>query len=154
MAEVKLARDIDAPVAQVWASWDRFGAIDMFNPNLRKSFLINGSQETGLGAERQCDLADGKNFIQERIVEYIPERRMTVDIYNGTMPLKQAVAKIELTPLSPTRTRVEFTMSFTPKMGLLGRIMVPMMKPQFARLLGKLMDGNKAFVERGETAAA
>ena len=63
-------------------------------------------------------------------------------------------AKIELTALSQNRTRVDFTMAFTPKMGLLGRMMIPMMKPQFARLLGKLMDGNKAYVERGETVAA
>ena len=153
MAQVTLTRKINAPIADVWATWDDYGHIDRFNPNLSKSFLINGSQETGEGAERQCDLADGKNFIQERVVDYVPERRMALDIYNGTLPLKRAKAIIELRPLSVNETELRFTMEFTPKMGLLGRLMVPLMKPQFRKLLGKLVDGNKAYAERGEEVA-
>ena len=38
-------------------------------------------------------------------------------------------------------------MEFTPKMGLLGQILVPLMKPQFRKLLTKLVDGNKAYAE-------
>ena len=149
MPEVTLIRTVNAPVARVWDSWNDFAHIDKFNPNLRRSFLIGGNGDTGLGATRQCDLADGKNYIQERIIEYVPERRMVLDIYDGTMPLKRAKATIEMRPLSADRTQLNFTMDFTPKMGLLGRLMVPLMKPQFRKLLGKLVDGNKAYVENG-----
>ena len=150
MAQVILTREINAPVAEVWASWDDYANIDRYNPNLKQSFLINGSDATGMGATRQCDLEDGKNYIQERITRYVPEKRMTLDIYNGTLPLKKAEADIRLRPLGPTRTELQFIMRFTPKMGLLGLLMVPMMKPQFRKLLGKLVDANKAYVERGE----
>ena len=150
MAKVIVTRIIDAPVADVWAAWDDFGNIDRFNPNLKQSGLINGSARSGLGAERQCDLKDGKNYIQERVVDYQPERRMTVDIFNGSLPLKRAKATIEMTPQAVRRTELTFTMEFTPGMGPLGQLMVPMMKPQFRRMLSGLVDANKAYVERGE----
>lgn len=149
MAKVEIKRTINAPVAKVWESWNDYGNIDKFNPNLNRSFLIEGSGETGLGAKRQCDLNDGKNYIQEKVIEYIPERRIAIDVYNGTMPLKRAIATADMKPLGANRTELTFTMEFTPKFGLIGRLMIPLMKPQFRKLLGKLMDGNKAFVEDG-----
>lgn len=149
MPSVTLTKTVDAPVSEVWKSWDDFGNIDKFNPNLKRSFLIGNNGETGLGATRQCDLEDGKNYIQERIVAYEPERKLTVDIYNGTMPLKSAQAEIAMRPVGTNRTELTFTMRFVPKFGLLGRMMVPMMKPQFRKLLTKLVDGNSAFVESG-----
>ncbi len=149
MAKVHLKRMIDAPVAKVWDSWNDYGNVDKFNPNLSRSFLIGDNGETGLGATRQCDLNDGKNYIQEKIIAYVPERKIAVDIYNGTMPLKRAVATIELIPLAANRTEVNFTMEFTPKFGILGKVMIPLMKPQFKKLLNKLVDGNKAYLEDG-----
>jgi uncharacterized protein YndB with AHSA1/START domain len=149
MPHVTVTRTIDAPVSEVWASWDDYANIDKFNPNLNRSFLIGDNGTTGLGATRQCDLEDGKNFIQERIVEYVPEQKVTVDIYNGTLPLKSAKAEVQMKSVGPNRTELNFTIHFVPKMGLLGLLMVPMMKPQFKKLLGKLVDGNRAYIESG-----
>ncbi|MEO0989319.1 MAG: SRPBCC family protein [Pseudomonadota bacterium] len=149
MPEVTLVRTIDAPVEKVWAAWDDYANIDRFNPNLARSFLL-GDGATGIGATRQCDLNDGKNYIQERIVDYVPNAHMGVDIYNGTMPLKRARADIRMKALAPHRTELTFTMTFEPKMGLIGRLMLPMMKGQFRKLLGKLVDANKAFIETGQ----
>ena len=153
MHEVSLKRTIDAPVAEVWAAWDDYAHIDRFNPNLSRSFLINDSDATGLGAERQCDLSDGKNFVQERVIEYVPEKRIVLDIFNSSVPLKRARAMVEMRALRVNQTELTFTLQFTPKMGLLGRIMVPLMKAQFSKALGRLVDGNKAYVERGTTVA-
>jgi uncharacterized protein YndB with AHSA1/START domain len=149
MAEVTIKRLINAPVEKVWESWDDFANIDQFNPNLNASFLINDSKKTGLGAERQCDLVDGKNYIQERIIDYVPNRRIVVDIYNGTLPLKRAKATIALRPVGG-QTELSFTMEFIPKMGVLGKMMVPLMKPQFRKLLTKLVEANKSFAETGQ----
>ncbi len=91
-----------------------------------------------------------QNFIQERIVEYKPNQKMKIEIFNGTFPLNDNFATIEMRQLSPNRTKLTFLMEFVPKYGLLGRMMVPIMKPQFRKLLGKMMDANKAYVERGE----
>ena len=154
MATITLNRIIDAPVDHVWAAWDDYAHIDKFNPNLKRSFLLDEVRATGLGAVRQCDFADGKNHIKERITDYVPNRRMVLDIYDGTVPLKRAEAVIEMEPAGAGRTKLTFTFAFTPKLGFLGRLMIPLIKGQFRPALGRLLDGNKAFIERGETVAA
>ncbi|MEL6207810.1 MAG: SRPBCC family protein [Pseudomonadota bacterium] len=146
MAHVIVEKVVSATPADVWASWDDFGNIAKFNPNLAGSHLL-ADQATGVGATRQCDMKDGKNHIRERIVEYAPKQRMVVDIYEGTMPLKKAVATIVLSPAGSGRTRVQMKMEFQPKFGLLGALMVPMMKPQFRKMLQALLDGNATYVQ-------
>lgn len=150
MAEVTVTNVVNAPVADVWASWDDYGNIVKFNPNLKGSHLLLEDKETGIGAKRQCDMADGKNHIREEIIGYTPNKEMVIDIYDGTMPLKSARATIRLDQQGPSRTKVTMKMEFVPKMGLLGKAMVPMMKPMFRKMLNALLVANAAFVERGE----
>ena len=149
MAYVTVNRTINAPIETVWESWDDFGGIYKFNPNLKYSRLLDGSQPTGEGAKRQCDINDGKNWIREKVVEYVPRKRMKIDIYEGTMPLKSAIATLQFDQISAKRTDVTMTMEFEPKMGLLGKMMIPMMKPKFKGMLNALLEGNDAFVTQG-----
>lgn len=153
MAEVTVTNVVNAPVSEVWASWDDYGNIVRFNPNLKGSHLLLDGKATGLGAKRQCDLADGKNHIREEIVGYTPLREIVVDIYDGTMPLNSAKATIRFDQQGVSRTKVTMTMEFTPKMGLLGKAMIPIMKPMFRKMLNALLVANAAFVERGEEVA-
>jgi len=154
MAEVVVERVVDAPVADVWASWDDFANIAIFNPLINKSYLTGDSSHTGLGATRQCDFEDGKNHVKERIVGYQPEKQIVVEIYSGSVPIRDAVATIDFQPLSGDRTRVTMGFRFKPKMGLLGQAMLPIMRRQFAKNLGQLLEGNAAHVGRGALAAA
>ena len=68
MAVVVVDQTVEAPVADVWASWDAFADIVKFNPLLKDSYLLKDSADTGLGALRQCDFSDGKNYIREKII--------------------------------------------------------------------------------------
>lgn len=145
MAKINLTQIVEASPDVVWQSWDDFGNIAKFHPALESSHLL-GAKTTGEGAMRQCNLSDGKNHVQERIVEYIPNRKMVVDIFNGTMPLKRAVATISLKPLG-SKTQVDMQMEFTPKFGVFGQLMVPMMKPQFRKMIGALLSQNAKHVE-------
>ncbi|MEL6640751.1 MAG: SRPBCC family protein [Pseudomonadota bacterium] len=144
MATVSVDRVIDAPVAEVWKSWDDFGNISVFHPLLKSSHLL-GAQQTGKGATRQCDLKDG-NSIQERIIEYVPHERLVVDIYNGTLPLRRAIVTFVLTPMGQ-KTNVKMSIEFAPKYGPMGALMVPLMKPQFRKMMLTLLDGNAVHVE-------
>ncbi len=60
------------------------------------------------------------------------------------------VATFDFEEISARRTRVRMTVDFEPKHGVLGKLMVPLMKKQFGKLLGQLLDENAAYVERGE----
>lgn len=149
MAKIILKQAYNAPADTVWKSWDNFGDIQVYNPNLNSSQLINNSQETGLGAERRCDFSDGKNHVLERIISYKEGVSMEVDIYDGSVPLKKAVAGISVKNLGAGRSEVTFSMDFTPKFGILGTLMIPMMKSQFRGALQSLLQANKDYVENG-----
>ncbi|MEM0949509.1 MAG: SRPBCC family protein [Pseudomonadota bacterium] len=147
MAKIVVDQIVDASPEQVWLSWDDFGNIARFHPGLKSSHLL-ADKPTGLGATRQCDMKDGKNFIRERIIGYAPNERMEIDIYEGTMPLKRAVATLTLSPAGAQKTRIQMNMEFTPKFGVLGLLMIPMMKPQFRKLLQALLSKNAEHVMR------
>ncbi|WP_298359875.1 SRPBCC family protein [uncultured Litoreibacter sp.] len=148
MATVSVTRTVNAPIDQVWSSWDDFGAIARFNPNLKGSHLINSSLASGLGAMRQCDMADGKNYVREKVIEYRPHQKLVIDIYESSMPLKKAVASFDFKTRGQ-KTDVTMTIDFTPKFGVLGQLMVPLMKPQLRKMQDALLAGNADYVERG-----
>ncbi len=147
MPNVKVTQLVNAPAEQVWKAWDDFANINDFNPNLSASFLIDDSAPTGLGAQRQCDMADGKNYLREKIVGYTPGRQLVVDIYESSMPLKSAQATITVEPIQQGKSRVTMEMQFVPGMGILGKLMAPMMKSKFSNMLGQLLKSNAEMVE-------
>ncbi len=155
MARVIVSKRINAPVDEVWASWDDFANIYKFNPNLAKSYLLGDESEpTRVGLRRQCDLNDDKNWLREEIIEYRPNERLIIDIYDSSMPIKSMLATIEFEKISDSRTRVRFTSEFEPKLGLLGKLMLPFMRRQFTSMLQALLDANAEYVERGQVVAA
>lgn len=154
MAKVIVSKRVNAPLQDVWNSWDDFGGIYKFNQSVTHSRLLNNdSVATRVGTRRQCDLSDGKNWVQEEIIDLQPNRSMKIDVYDGTLPLKSMVATVEVERISSERTRVRFTADFEPKFGLLGKLMVPLMKRQFRSMLQSLLDGNALYVEKNAEVA-
>ena len=154
MAEVTTIQEVNANLSNVWASWSDFGNIDQFHPSLKNSHLIQGSAETGLGATRQCNFSDGKNYIREKIIGYVPEKQLVFDIYEGTMPLKKAIGTLDFEAVGHNRTKVTMQVVFTPKMGLFGQLLVPIMKKKFRSDLGKLLSANATYIEQNSNRAA
>lgn len=150
MAKVTVNRKIKAPLKEVWASWDDFGNIYKFNPALKHSKLLETRKaDSGIGTQRHCDMADGKNWVEEEITEYQHEKKIKLIIFKGSMPLKTAAATIEFRKNGAKETEIDFTMEFSPKFGLLGQLMVPLMKPQFKKMIDGMLDGNDRFVTQG-----
>lgn len=147
MATITVSKTVKAPIASVWNSWDDYGNIHKFHPGVQSSYLLGDKQETGMGALRQCDFTDGKTFLKERITAYNKHRTMTVDIYDTNAPIKDAHANFEFRSLGAGETLVTMTMIFTPKMGLLGKLILPLMKMQFSKGLMGLLEGNASYVE-------
>lgn len=146
MAKVSVERLIPAPVEQVWASWDAFGDIAKFNPGLKASRLLEGSAASGLGARRHCDMKDDKTFVREEITEYQPEKCMVIKIIDGNMPMKSAHATVTLEPRQGEATMLRFDMEFEPKMGVVGQLMVPMMKGMMRKTIEKILAGNANYL--------
>jgi uncharacterized membrane protein len=154
MHTISVSKVINAPAAAVWASWDDYGNISKFNPAIRSSKILSSSQSaTGPGAKRECEFADNRNWVRERIVEYVAGEKMVIEVYDGSLPLKSMRASIALTNLGNNRTEVQLTASFVLKMGMVGQLMAPLMRRQFRSMLSKLLDGNAAYVEAGSLQA-
>ncbi|KZK99074.1 SRPBCC family protein [Pseudovibrio ascidiaceicola] len=148
MVSIAVYQTVNAPISTVWNTWNDYGNIDKFHPGLRASYLLGKKQKTGVGAVRQCDFTDGKTFLKERISEYLENQRITIDIYDTNAPFKDGQAIFEFTPQGPSKTRVTMTMSFTPKMGILGKLLTPFMKFQFKKGLRGLLKSNADYVEK------
>jgi len=148
MVTITVHKTVNAPVSALWESWDDYANIADFHPGLSASRLLDGQQETGMGALRQCDFTDGKTFLKERITGYEKNKRMVLEIFDTNAPIRNAHAIFEFQAVGGERSRVTMTMIFTPKMGLLGRLLTPIMRKQFTKGLNDLLASNAAHVEQ------
>lgn len=62
----------------------------------------------------------------------------------------EAIATLKFKQIGGNQTEVTMIMEFEPKMGILGKLMVPMMKSKFKGMLNALLAGNEAFVTQGK----
>ncbi len=149
MAEVVVTQVVNAPLADLWHSWDNYDEIYRFNPVINQSPLLPGSAQTGIGAERICKHVDGKTYLKERIIGYQPQELIVVDIFDANIPLKKAIVTLDFKAMKDGCSRVTMRIGFTPKFGPLGWFMTPLIKSQFKKGLAELLSANATFVEKG-----
>ena len=111
MQTIQVQKIVNAPIEEVWASWDDFGNIYKFNPTITASRLLSGDS-TGIGARRECDLKDGKNWVREKIVDYVPLKRLGIHIYDSSMPIKTMLATVTFRAVTEAKTVVVFRAEF------------------------------------------
>lgn len=152
MATVTREIRINAPKEKVWDVLADFGGIQVFNPTVPKSYTTNG-QNSGVGAQRHCDLSQAGASLEERITEWVDGEKMVIEIYETkkTPPFKRAFATISVHESGPNATTVRGTLDYTIKFGPLGALMdVVMVKSQFGKAWGGLFAGLKHYIETGE----
>ena len=155
MATFTLTQRVNAPIDTTWSLWDDYGNIDIFHPGLSQSFLLDSSPQTGVGAKRQCDMSDGKNWIKEEIIEYEKGSKIVLNAYEGTMPLKKAVAGFYFKAINMKETQITFVMNFETKMGILGKLMTPMIKGKLSKVMMGVLQSSADHAEKtyGKVAA-
>lgn len=142
MTMIRVTKSSTAHQSTVWALLADFSNIDFFNPNLSRSYLLSEGEEIGVGTKRQCDLKDGKNYIREEIIEWNPGESYTIDIYQGTLPINNALTKIGVLPASNGGSLAYMEFSYTPKFGFFGKILnVLMLKHVMKITLQKVVNG-------------
>ena len=150
MSEIVITRTVNAPLEQVWASWDDFGNIYKFSPAIASSTLLgNRDVTTRVGTRRECEFNDGRNWVRERVTRYEEGRLLALEVYEGSIPVRKLEATLEFEKLGDDLTRVTMSAAFEPKGGVFGKLIVPLMKRQFRQLLGALLDENAVYVENG-----
>ncbi len=151
MAVVVVEKNINASVDKVFASWtEEFASIYKFNPNLNSSHLLGATKEGGKkGSTRQCDLNDGKNWLRERVLDYVKNEKLVIDIYESSMPIKTNVITFHFKSMGINKTRLTMVSDFELKIGIIGKMMAPLLKMKFKPMLKTMLDGNANYVESG-----
>jgi uncharacterized membrane protein len=155
MTQVSAAVPISAPASAVWDVLSDFGNISAFNPSVKNSYLL-GDAETGISATRRCDLTVLGACMDERVIAWDLGKSYEVEIFDGSrMPMKGAVARLEVLPVTETESRAKMTISYTLPGGFLGRLADRGgIKRQNQRTALRVLDGLKHHVESGETVLA
>ncbi len=151
MSVVSATREIPAAVSVVWATLTDFGAIHRYNASVDTSPINEGTPSSGVGSERTCHLYDG-NHLQERVVESKEEEKLSIDIFESSLPLKSSSGTFTLEPTSGGGTRVTVIMEYEVKYGPIGVVLDLMM---LKRMLGpgmhQLLAGLDHHIRTGET---
>ncbi len=149
MGKFTLTKRADVPAGRLWEILSDFGNIHLFNPNVRAS-SVRGAKERGVGAVRRCDLY-GKGHLIEEITRWTEGEGFSLEIIDGTAPLKHAEVTFEVRPLGEASSSVSLTMDYTVKMGPLGWLLDRLMVGRMLRgALGGLLDGLDHYARTGE----
>ena len=140
MSTVNVERVLPHDLETVWPVLADIGGIHRFHPLVAKSPNNPATPKTGMGAERTCHFHDG-NQVVERVVGFEDRRRIEIAIVEGTMPIEDARAVMELEPMAGGKTKISFEMHYTPKFGIVGRAMdAVIIRRKFTSILGQVLE--------------
>ena len=122
--KIRVDRRINAPKDILWSYLADFSNIARFHPMLSHSEFIDNSVRPGIGEQRQCDFNDG-NFIRERILEWEEGSHYKVEIYDSSMPIKDAKAVLGVKDLGGGRTKAFMEVEMKAEKILAGAFSIP-----------------------------
>ena len=136
-----------APAGNIWAALADIGGIHRWNPGVVDS-RETSEGETRLGATRRCDLG-GKNYLDEEVVKWTPDREITFRITDTNLPFARADIHFAIEELAGGGSRVSVSPDYALKFGILGRVLDGLvMNRMYRKGMRDLLAGLKAEVER------
>ena len=151
MTTIKAEIIVSGKREDIWQVLADFAHVDVYHPIVQKSYVINGAPETGLGAERRCELStDGKRYQNEKITRWIEGKEFDVEISGGNVPapVKNLVGTVGMETLTTNQHRIYLITIYQPVYGLIGQIVnMIMVRPFIARSLNRVLQGLREHLE-------
>jgi len=140
MPEIRVTRQIQAPLKTVWDVLNDFGDIQRWSPGVKHSKLTSdGPVEKG--STRYCDFAS-LGSVHERIEAYVPNEQMTISLYEPSkLPISSAMADFQLTSIEDG-TMLELNYTYVPN--FIGRLL----KGKVHKEMNKAMEGLAKALQR------
>jgi hypothetical protein len=136
---------VNAPRSAVWAVLADIGRIHEWNPGVVASRKTTVGED-GPGAGRRCELG-GKNYLDEEVVEWAPERALTMRITATNLPFKAADIRFTIEGHG-RQTRVTVSPTYALKFGWLGRLLDTLaVRARYRRGMADLLQGLRTYVE-------
>lgn len=161
MTVVSKTMTVNLPADKVWTILSDFGGLHKFHPKVKNSPLLT-EDGPGLNCTRRCEFYDGSSVV-ERVTHWDEGKGFTMEMSDFSMPILTATARMEVTPVSQSKSDVTILMDFVPKFGPIGVIMAnvmmrPFMKSVFAQVIKGLewhgQTGQLVGEDNGHLAAA
>ncbi len=145
MSSFKTQTTIDAPIESIWRVLADIGSISTWNPGVVESHVTT-HDIGGVGAGRHCDLG-GRNYLDEKVVEWEPERRLTMRIIGTNLPFRRADIRFTLQQGTGS-TVVSVSPEYELKYGLVGMLLDALLvRRTYRKGMEALLSGLKEHVE-------
>lgn len=138
---------IDANIEKIWSILTNPALLDKYDPTVKKSTLIS-IEKMGLGAKRKVDMLDGKNWFEEKITQFEPNKALTYKLTDCSFPIKSLKHSYSFEKVG-NQTKVKQLMEYAVKFGLLGKLMDALMiRKQSDAGIKKFFNGLKQYAEK------
>jgi hypothetical protein len=124
MTVLKNAIHMAASPKDVWAVLAELGALDEYDPGVKRSEVVSPIGE-GSGAVRRCELRAG-GWLQERVTDWEPGRSLAFELSECSLPVKSLRYRYTLEP-DERGTLVSQRMEYRLKFGPIGKLMDALM---------------------------
>ncbi|OLS19270.1 MAG: hypothetical protein HeimC3_46360 [Candidatus Heimdallarchaeota archaeon LC_3] len=148
MSTITKTKIIEINSDRIWEIIMDFKNVHYYNPYVDTVDLITNI-DSEVGATRVCHFYNGMKF-KEQIIDKKNDE-VTIEILEGAPGVKKNIASFLVKSLDENKTEVTMTINYTPKYGILGRLMsVVMMKKVFGRTASNLLNGLDHYSRTGE----
>ena len=125
--KIRTTRKIAATTEALWNYLGDYSNIYRFNPLISHSQFSDGATTCEVGSTRQCDMKTG-DYLKEKVIEWEEGSHYAVEIYETSMPIKRAVAKLGVTRIDDLNSEVYMQMEIKAKYPIMNPVMYLMFK--------------------------
>lgn len=138
---------INAPISQIWEALANIENLEKYDPTVEGSKALTESI-SGIQAKRKVNMKDGKNWFEEKITEFEPNKALTFELTACSFPVHQLKHSYTFES-DGDQTNVKQVMKYKVKFGILGRIMDALMiKKQSDDGIKQFFSGLKNYLEQ------
>jgi ligand-binding SRPBCC domain-containing protein len=137
---------IDAPMEKIWASLSNIEELARYDPTVASSGALT-PQRSGLDAKRKVTMKDGKNWFEEKVTQWVPNKALTYELTACSFPINRLLHSYSFEKIG-SRIKVKQVMEYEVKFGWLGRVLNKLViQKQSDAGVKKFMSGLKKYAE-------
>lgn len=133
----------------VWDTLVDIGNVSNYFSGVKSSTYI-GDIRNNVGMARHCDITGG--YLKERVIDWQDGKSFTLETYEiKGVPLASNIIKFSVNSSGENRTSVTQSMNYELSKGLLGFIMMPIMKIMLGKALNGALNDLRNYCENNNT---
>jgi ribosome-associated toxin RatA of RatAB toxin-antitoxin module len=137
---------INAPIGKIWATLTNLELLEKYDPTVKRSRLTS-DQKTNVGAARRVEMQDGKNWFEETLTVFEPNRSLAFELTACSFPVHRLKHTYSFEQVDG-KVKVRQVMDYQVKFGLLGKVMDALVvRRQSDAGIKKFFAGLKSYTE-------